>query len=81
MNASDLAQVLFTTTLQASEHPTDERVREAIGERLRAGDPARFAACVAQEAGDHPQEYAERMRWALDAVDRAYAPRRRLIAA
>jgi hypothetical protein len=74
MNASDLAQVLFTTTLQASEHPSDERVRQAIGTRLRDGDPARFAAYVAQEAGDHPEAYAQRMRWALDAVERAYTP-------
>jgi hypothetical protein len=28
---------------------------------------------VAQEAGDHPDSYAQRMRWALRAVDRAYA--------
>ncbi|MFI0348897.1 hypothetical protein [Actinomadura sp. 9N407] len=76
MNASDLAQVLFTTTLQASEHPTDERVREVIGRRLRGGEPGRFAAYVAQEAGDHPEAYAERMRWAIATVDRAYAPSR-----
>jgi hypothetical protein len=78
MNASDLAQVLFTTTLQASEHPTEERVRQAIGKRLCDGDPGRFAAYVAQEAGDHPEAYAKRMSWALDAVERAYGAGRRV---
>jgi hypothetical protein len=74
MNASDLAQVLFTTTLQASERPTDARVRDAIEERLRTVGPDRCAAYVAQEAGDHPETYAARMRWALATVNRAYAP-------
>jgi hypothetical protein len=81
MNASELAQVLFTTTLQASEHPTDERVRAAIGERLRTTGPSACAAHVAQEAGDHPEAYAERMRWALTTVNRACAPQRQLVAA
>jgi hypothetical protein len=81
MNASDLAQVLFTTTLQASEHPTDERVRAAIGERLRTIGPDACAAHVAQEAGDHPETYRERMHWALYTVERAYAPQRQFAAA
>ncbi|GLZ06932.1 hypothetical protein Acsp03_43980 [Actinomadura sp. NBRC 104412] len=81
MNASDLAQVLYTTTLQASGRPTAARVRAAIGERLLMAGPDVCAAHVAQEAGDHPEVYRERMRWALDAVNRAYAPCRLLAAA
>ncbi len=81
MNASELAQVLFTTTLQASDHPTEERVRAAVGERLRTAGPDACAAQIAQEAGDHPEVYVERMRWALNTVNRAYAPRRHLVAA
>jgi hypothetical protein len=74
MSASDLAQVLFTTALQASDHPSARQVRAAIGDRLRHGDPASCAAYVAQEAGDHPEVYVARMRWALDTVAHVYAP-------
>lgn len=75
---SELAQVLFTTRLQESDHPSPGQVRAAIAERLRGRrhHPATFtafAARVAQEAGDHPEAYAARMRWALNAVSRAYA--------
>ncbi|WP_218005917.1 hypothetical protein [Actinomadura hibisca] len=70
MTASELAQVLFTSRLQASENPTPEQIRAAIDERLCAcgGDRAVCAASVAQEAGDHPESYAVRMRWALRTV-------------
>ncbi|WP_218005862.1 hypothetical protein [Actinomadura hibisca] len=73
MSNTDLAQVLFTTRLQASDRATDEQVRTAITERLRAchGDRRACAALVAQEAGDHPETYAPRMRWALATVARA----------
>ncbi|MQY09468.1 hypothetical protein [Actinomadura macrotermitis] len=76
MNASELALVLFTTSLQPSGHPCDAQVRAAIEARLRAlgGDRAGVAASVAQEAGDHPEAYAARMHWALDAVGHAYRP-------
>ncbi|MFI6516743.1 hypothetical protein ACIBF1_14375 [Spirillospora sp. NPDC050679] len=78
MSDTDLAQVLFTTRLQASARPTDEQVRDAVAERLRAcrGDRGACAALVAQEAGDHPETYAPRMRWALATVARAYSPAR-----
>ncbi|MFC9971816.1 hypothetical protein ACFVH6_13070 [Spirillospora sp. NPDC127200] len=70
MTASELAQVLFTSRLQASENPTPEQIRAAIEERLCAcaGDRSACAASVAQEAGDHPESYAARMRWALRTV-------------
>lgn len=75
LNVSELAQLLFTTRLQASEHPTPEQVRTAIDERLCdcGGDRTVCAAFVAQEAGDHPEEYAARMRWALRTVADTYA--------
>ncbi|MFG2000891.1 hypothetical protein ACGFNU_17270 [Spirillospora sp. NPDC048911] len=73
MTTSDLAQVLYTTRLQASDHPTAALVRAAITDRLRVVDALRCAAYVAQEAGDHPDEYATRMRWALATVSNAYA--------
>jgi hypothetical protein len=73
MSVSELAQVLFTCGLQVSDDPSPAQVRAAIDARLSAcqGDCATCAACVAQEAGDHPDEYAARMRWALSTVLRA----------
>jgi hypothetical protein len=74
MSVSELAQVLFTCGLQATDDPSPGQVRAAIEARLGAchGDCAACAACVAQEAGDHPEQYAVRMRWALTTVGRAY---------
>ncbi|NUP61685.1 MAG: hypothetical protein HOV96_24830 [Nonomuraea sp.] len=76
MTTTELAQVLFASPLQPSEALAPYQVREAVDERLCAcgGDPSWCAAYVAQEAGDHPESYAARMRWALGAVARAYEP-------
>ncbi|WP_433330727.1 hypothetical protein [Spirillospora sp. CA-294931] len=77
MSATELAQILFVTPLQASDHPSPEQVRSAIDECLCAcgGDRTACAAFVAQEAGDHPETYAARMRWALSTVsDASFAP-------
>jgi hypothetical protein len=70
----DLADVLFASALQESEDPTPIQVRAAIDERLIAcrGDCASCAERVAQEAGDHPEQYMHRMRWALRTVERVY---------
>ncbi|MFI7124338.1 hypothetical protein ACIBQ1_01505 [Nonomuraea sp. NPDC050153] len=75
MTTTELAQVLFTTALQPSDRLSALQIREAVDERLCrcGGDPAGCAAYVAQEAGDHPETYVVRMRWALDAVAGAYA--------
>ncbi|MFG1701961.1 hypothetical protein ACFLIM_02105 [Nonomuraea sp. M3C6] len=74
MTTTELAQVLFASALQPSDHLSPFQIREAVDERLCAcgGDPARCAAYVAQEAGDHPDTYVARMRWALTAVAGAY---------
>jgi hypothetical protein len=75
MSTSELAQILFTTRLQASSSPSSAQIRAAIAERLAACgmDCGTCVASVAQEAGDHPEAYAARMRWALDAVNAAYS--------
>lgn len=75
LSTSDLALILFSSGLQASDHPSPEQVRTAIGDRLCAcgGDRSICTALVAQEAGDHPETYAPRMRWALSTVSAAYA--------
>ncbi|MEU6778838.1 hypothetical protein ABZ912_06510 [Nonomuraea angiospora] len=74
MTTTELAQVLFATALQPSDRLSPFQIREAVDERLCrcGGDAARCAAYVAQEAGDHPETYVVRMRWALDAVAGAY---------
>jgi hypothetical protein len=75
LSTSDLAEVLFTSSLQESDNPSPHEVRAAVEEALRVcgGNCAVCAACVAQEAGDHPEGCARRMRWALRAVESAYA--------
>ncbi|WP_203597254.1 hypothetical protein [Actinomadura bangladeshensis] len=74
MTASDLAEILFCSGLQESDRPTAEQVRAAIDDRIGAcgGDSSACLAGVAQEAGDHPETYRARMRWALDTVAAAY---------
>ncbi|SEG83174.1 hypothetical protein SAMN05444920_105150 [Nonomuraea solani] len=74
-NTTELAQVLFATALQPSDELSSYQIRAAVDERLCAcgGDASWCAAYVAQEAGDHPETYVRRMRWALDAVAGAYA--------
>jgi hypothetical protein len=69
-----LAHVLFASAVQPSQHPSREAVRAAVVQQLRTcqGDPAACVGLVAQEAGDHPELYATRMRWALRSVARAY---------
>ena len=77
LNTSDLAEILFCCGLQESDHPSAEQVRAAIEDRLD-GRPERLTACaatVAQEAGDHPETYLARMRWALTTVSAAYRGR------
>lgn len=74
MTVSELAQILFASALQASDRPSPDQVRHAIDARLCAcgGDQTSCAAYVAQEAGDHPETYAARMRWAIATVTSVY---------
>jgi hypothetical protein len=65
----DRARALFASGLQESGHPSRGQVR-AVVETADAGD---CLALVAQEAGDHPEIYLPRMRWALRTVSEAYA--------
>lgn len=76
-SASDLAEVLFVSTLQASESPTAAQVRTVIEQGLKAWsrDCMACLACVAQEAGDHPDEFSRRMHWALETVRSVYGVR------
>jgi hypothetical protein len=69
LSVPELAQVLFTSPLQESDDPSPGEILAAIDHSLVAGRAA-CVAYVAQEAGDHPEEYAARMLWALKAVMR-----------
>lgn len=74
LSLSDLAGILFCCELQESDRPSAEQVRRAIDARIgaRGGDSSACLAIVAQEAGDHPETYRARMRWALTTVSEAY---------
>ncbi len=76
-STADLAEVLFASTLQQSEAPTAAQVRTAIEQGLLAwhDDCTACIACVAQEAGDHPDAFARRMHWALAMVESTYGSR------
>lgn len=71
---ADLAELLFISPLQASETPDACQVRRAVEQCLRdrgADEHARIA-CVAQEAGDHPDDFVRRMHWVLAMIESAY---------
>jgi hypothetical protein len=71
LTVPDRAKALFASRLQASRRPSAGEIRDVVEAELAAG-AGQCLACVAQEAGDHPEIYLPRMRWALDAVARAY---------
>jgi hypothetical protein len=66
--ATEFAAILITTKLLESERPAPDRVHAEVRRCLdtdRGLCAARAVARVAQEAGDHPEQAARRMRWAL----------------
>jgi hypothetical protein len=67
------AEALFVSTVQASEVPAADQVRQAVATTLRLLGVRGCAAHVAGEYGDHPETAAARMTWALTAVRGAYA--------
>jgi hypothetical protein len=72
-----LAHVLFASPVQPSQCASAAAIRLAIEAQLCAvhGDMAPCVQFVAQEAGDHPDLYLARMRWARDSVARACVDR------
>lgn len=65
-------EALFASSLQGSQHPEPEQVREAVVHAIRSFGLRGCCAQVAQEFGDHPETAAARMRWAREAVSQAY---------
>jgi hypothetical protein len=74
LTVPDRARALFASRLQASRRPTAGEIRAVVEAQLAAGLGSCLAS-VAQEAGDHPETYLPRMRWALDAVAEVYGVR------
>lgn len=66
----DLAELVFCSTLQPSQCPTAQEVRDAVRQTLRReADPLAFcAAHVAGCYGDDPDGACARMRWARAVV-------------
>src|SRR5260370_36309733 len=74
LELSALAQLLFASPVQPSELSSPTAIRTAVEVQFRTyhGNVAAGLALVAQEAGDPPDCYAARMRWARRAVGIAY---------
>ncbi|HEX9540332.1 MAG TPA: hypothetical protein VGA04_19395 [Streptosporangiaceae bacterium] len=71
---SSFAELLFVSPVQRSEHASPAEIREAVDVQFRAcqGNPKVCLELIAQEAGDHPDLCAARMRWAKRCVALAY---------
>lgn len=75
---SDLAEVLFCTTLQPSDAPHVGLVLAAVVQSVRfRGHPRRdCAAELAARYGEDPERASARMRWSRATIDAAlFAPR------
>jgi hypothetical protein len=73
--ATTLAEGLFTSLLQPSQHPRPGIARHAAFVELKARTVKGCACDVAVEFGEHPDTAAARMVWALALVAATY-PRR-----
>ena len=62
------AQALFASCLQPSDRPSAQQVATAIDQVMRREPTPDCACALATEYGDHPEEAAARMRWALALV-------------
>ena len=67
------SEALFASSLQRSQRPTPELIREAVTATVDRLGEARCAEVVAQEFGEHPDCALGRMRWARTAVRFAFA--------
>jgi hypothetical protein len=76
MTSIDMAEALFASYLQPSDHPTSAQVTAVVRDSLRRlGGPGGGAAVCATPYGGHPATAAERMRWALATTKHARARR------
>ena len=72
MTVIELADVVFASDLQQQPTPNARDVAGAVSRVLAQHDLAWCVCQIAQEAGEHPECYQARMRWALK-LARAHA--------
>jgi hypothetical protein len=65
MKVATQAEALFVSSLQPSDQPTLDEIVAAIGHSLKTRGVSGCAEVLAAEYGEHPEEAAHRMRWAL----------------
>jgi hypothetical protein len=69
MTPAAIAEALFVSSVQPSEHLTDVQLNAAVDLALSSHGGIDGCACeCAAEFGDHPDTAADRMRWALQAA-------------
>lgn len=63
---TSIAEAVFASTLQPSEHPNAQQVTAAVRDSLRRnGGRHGCTSLCATEYGEHPDTAPARMRWAL----------------
>jgi hypothetical protein len=77
LTVTEAAEILFASGLQESDASSPEQLCAAVCRAWTAcgGDCSPFVARLAQEAGDHPEQAARRMRWARTAAEMAVGVR------
>jgi hypothetical protein len=73
--AAARTEALFVSSLQPSEAPALDQVRDGVATAVRRLGSAGCAAEMAREFGDHPDTAAARMAWAMATVRSVYPPR------
>jgi hypothetical protein len=69
MTLATRAEALFVSSLQPSDQPTADEVVAAIGLSLQTcGGVSGCANALAAQYGEHPEQAARRMRWAISLV-------------
>ena len=63
---TELAEVLYVSDLSRQPAPNAGEVAAAVSRVLAEHDIAWCVCQIAQDAGDHPDCYQARMRWALE---------------
>ena len=66
------AEALFASTVQASEAPAGDRIRDAVTAALSRHGEVGCAVQVAGEFGEHPETAAARMGWCITTVRAAF---------
>ncbi|WP_370949193.1 hypothetical protein AB5J62_17030 [Amycolatopsis sp. cg5] len=68
----ELVQALFCSPLPVTADLPVDSIRAEIESILQAQESSGCLCDVAQEAGDHPESYLDRIRWCISCVQKAY---------